>query len=148
VIEWQQLGTGARAVPKPVATPRIWAVAFAGALLLMPVLGLIGVSDRPALALSALSLLAAALGLWAKFVAAPGTALLCWLFLNSFGVPPVGELSWAAERDLAWIGCLLTATVVGTAVARVVNARAAYRRITPATPAVPSAQGPVRTHPR
>ncbi|WP_330281528.1 hypothetical protein [Streptomyces sp. NBC_00588] len=133
MIVWQQLGTGARAVPKPVATPRIWAVAFAGALLLMPVLGLIGLTDRPVLALLALSLLAAALGLWAKFVAAPGTALLCWLFLNSFGVPPVGELSWAAERDLAWLSCLLTATVVGTAFARVANARAAYRRITPAT---------------
>jgi hypothetical protein len=60
-----------------------------------------------------------------------GTAVLCWLCLNAFSVPPAGKLEWVAHRDAARLGCLLTAAVAGTVVARIVNARAAYRRVTP-----------------
>lgn len=131
MIEWRQLSVGMRPVPEPVATPVIWSAAFAGALLLVAVLNSLGGHGRPTLALIALSLFAAVLGLCARFVAAPGTAVLCWLFLNGFAIPPVGVLTWAGGRDGTWLACLLGATVVGTACARVVNARAGYRRITP-----------------
>jgi hypothetical protein len=131
VVEWVRVGSGARAVPEPVATPFVWSAAFGGALLLMAVFTLLGGIGRPTPALVALSLLAALLGLCARFLAAPGTAVLCWLFLNGFGIPPAGTLSWAGPRDAFWLGCLLAAALTGTAVARVVNARAAYRRVTP-----------------
>ncbi|EFD64821.1 LOW QUALITY PROTEIN: integral membrane protein, partial [Streptomyces lividans TK24] len=84
MIEWVPLGSGARPVPRPVAAPLVWAGAFGGALLLVGLLnGIVG-AGRPGLALVALSLLAALLGLCARFTAAPGTAVLCWLSLNGF----------------------------------------------------------------
>ncbi|MBA2809936.1 hypothetical protein E0500_021660 [Streptomyces sp. KM273126] len=131
MVEWVRIGSGGRAVPDPVATPFVWSGAFGGALVLMAVFTLLGGVGRPTPALVALSLMAALLGVWARFVAAPGTAVLCWLFLNGFGIPPAGTLSWAIARDTFWLACLLSAALTGTAVARVVNARAAYRRITP-----------------
>jgi hypothetical protein len=97
--------------------------------------------DRPELALSALSLLAALLGLCARFTAAPGTALLCWLFLNGFAIPPAGTLTWAGHRDTTWLTCLLTAALIGTALARLVHARAAYRRLAPGHARSDSAAG-------
>ncbi|KUF16459.1 hypothetical protein [Streptomyces silvensis] len=130
MIEWVRLSTGARAVPQPVATPFVWSAAFVGALLLVSVSNHLGGHGEPTAALVALSLLAALLGLCARFTAAPGTAVLCWLFLNTFGIPPAGRLTWAGHRDTAWLACLLAATVGGTVVARVVNAWAAYRRVT------------------
>ncbi len=118
MIEWVSLGGAARAN------------ACAGALTLVALhLTLLG-PDRPAPALVALSLLAALLGLPARFTAAPGTAVLCWLFLNGFAIPPAGTLTWAGQRDTLWFTCLLTATLLGTATARVHHARAAYRRVT------------------
>ncbi|MEW2396203.1 hypothetical protein [Streptomyces sp. NPDC046862] len=131
MVEWVRIGSEARAVPQPVATPFVWSAAFGGALLLMALFTLLGGIGRPTPALVALSLMAALLGLCARFVAAPGTAVLCWLFLNGFGIPPAGTLSWAGHRDTFWLGCLLAAALTGTAVARVVNARAAYRRVSP-----------------
>lgn len=130
MIEWVRLSTGARAVPQPVATPLVWSAAFTGALLLVAITNHLGGHGRPAMALIALSLLAALLGWCARFTAAPGTAVLCWLFLNGFAIPPAGHLTWAGHRDTTWLACLLAATVAGTAVARIINARAAYRRIT------------------
>ncbi|WP_128379305.1 hypothetical protein [Streptomyces cavernae] len=127
MIEWRQVTSEARAVPSPVATPLVWSAAFGGALLLVAVLSPAG----PTLALVGLSLFAGLLGLCARFVAAPGTAVLCWLFLNGFGIPPAGRLTWAGHRDTLWLGCLLAAAIAGTVLARIVNARAAYRRITP-----------------
>lgn len=127
MIEWRQFASEARAVPSPVATPLVWFAAFGGALLLVAVLS----PGGPTLAFVGLSLFAGLLGLCARFAAAPGTALLCWLFLNGFAIPPVGRLTWAGPRDTVWLGCLLAAAVAGTALARIVNARAAYRRITP-----------------
>ncbi|EOY52304.1 integral membrane protein [Streptomyces lividans 1326] len=111
----------------------MWAGAFGGALLLVGLLnGIVG-AGRPGLALVALSLLAALLGLCARFTAAPGTAVLCWLSLNGFAIPPAGTLTWTGRRDAFWLACLLGAALVGTALARLVHARAAYRRLTTAT---------------
>lgn len=129
MIEWVFLSAGARPVPRPVATPLVWAAAFGGALLLVATLNTLVGPDRPALALTALSLLAAVLGGRSRFTAAPGTAALCWLFLNAFAIPPLGTLSWAGHRDTFWLSCLLAAALIGTAVARLAHARAAYRRI-------------------
>jgi uncharacterized membrane protein (UPF0136 family) len=111
----------------------VWAAAFGGALALVALLNVIVGSGRPGFALAVLSLLAALLGLCARFTAAPGTALLCWLSLNGFAIPPAGTLTWAGRRDALWLACLLGAALVGTALARLVHARAAYRRLTTAT---------------
>ncbi|TQJ47433.1 hypothetical protein OHU34_36115 [Streptomyces sp. NBC_00080] len=137
MIEWVSLRAGARPVPQPVATPVVWATAFGGALVLVAVHNILVGSERPGFALAALSLLAALLGLCARFTAAPGTAVLCWLTLNGFAIPPVGTLTWAGHRDTFWLTCLCAATLVGTVLARIVQARAAYRRIA-AEPVTPS----------
>ncbi|TPQ22408.1 hypothetical protein [Streptomyces sporangiiformans] len=129
MIEWLPLSAETRPVPQPVATPLVWAAACGGALLLVALLNSLAGTGRPALALAVLSLLAALLGTCARFVAAPGTAVLCWLFLNGFAIPPVGTLTWAGHRDTFWLACLVTAALTGTTLARVVNARAAYRRV-------------------
>ncbi|WP_121709660.1 hypothetical protein [Streptomyces sp. E5N91] len=42
-------------------------------------------------------------------------------------------LTWTGRRDAFWLACLLGAALVGTALARLVHARAAYRRLTTAT---------------
>lgn len=135
MIEWVPLGTGPKPVPRPVATPLVWAAAFGGAPLLVALLNTVAGTDHPDLALTGLSLLAAALGLCARFTAAPGTAVLCWLFLNGFAVPPAGTLSWTGPRDTLRLACLLTAALVGTVVARLAHARAAHHRLTPRTEA-------------
>ncbi len=133
MIEWVPLGSGPRPVPRPVAAPLVWAGAFGGALALVALVnGTVGYG-RPGLALALLSLLAALLGLCARFTAAPGTALLCWLSLNGFAIPPAGTLTWGGRRDAFWLACLLGAALAGTALARLVHARAAYRRLTTAT---------------
>ncbi|CAM5633522.1 hypothetical protein [Streptomyces fumanus] len=132
MIEWVPLGSGPRPVPRPVAAPLVWAAAFAGALVLVAVLNTVVGPGRPGLALSVLSLLAGLLGLCARFTAAPGTAVLCWLSLNGFAVPPAGTLTWTGSRDTLWLACLFAAAVAGTALARVVHARAAYRRLSTA----------------
>ncbi|MET9833964.1 hypothetical protein ABZ078_32765 [Streptomyces sp. NPDC006385] len=135
MIEWVSLGTGARPVPRPAATPLVWAAAFGGALALVALLNVLVGPGRPSLALTALSLLAALLGLRSHFAAAPGTAVLCWLFLNGFAIPPAGTLTWAGHRDTFWLSCLLAATLLGTTLARLLHARAAYRRVTAGTDA-------------
>ncbi|MGW0839437.1 hypothetical protein ACWD26_04650 [Streptomyces sp. NPDC002787] len=137
MIQWVSLGTGPRPVPQPVATPLVWATAFGGAMALVALLNALVGTDRPGLALAALSLLSALLGLHARFTAAPGTAALCWLFLNGFAIPPVGVLTWANPRDTFWLTCLLAAALTGTALARLLQARAAYRRLTTAHPPFP-----------
>jgi hypothetical protein len=73
---------------------------------------------RPGLALALLSLPAALLGLCARFTAAPGTAVPCWLFLNGFAIRPAGILTWTGHRDTLWLTCLLAAALIGTALAR------------------------------
>ncbi|WP_416963642.1 hypothetical protein [Streptomyces sp. Agncl-13] len=130
MIDWVPVRTGARPVPSPVATPLVWAAASGGALVLVALLNALVGPDRPSPALAALSLLSVLLGLCARFTAAPGTALLCWLFLNGFAIQPAGTLTWAGHRDALWLGCLFTAALVGTALARLLHARAAYRRVT------------------
>ncbi|MEV6124988.1 hypothetical protein AB0M23_31515 [Streptomyces sp. NPDC052077] len=138
MIEWVPLSSGARPVPRPVAAPLVWAAALGGALVLVAVLnGTVG-TGRPEFALAALSLLAALLGVCAPYAAAPGTALLCWLSLNGFAIPPAGTLTWAASRDALWLACLFGAALAGTSLARLAYARAAYRRLT-------AARGPAGT---
>ena len=142
MIQWVSLGTGPRPVPQPVATPLVWATAFAGAMALVAVHNALVGTDRPGPALAALSLLSALLGGYARFTAAPGTAALCWLFLNGFAIPPAGVLTWTNPRDTFWLVCLFTAALTGTALARLLQARAAYRRLTtaqqpPSTPELP-----------
>ncbi|MFF8643018.1 hypothetical protein [Streptomyces sp. NPDC015345] len=131
VMEWRYIAKGARAVPEPMATPLIWTAASWGSFVLVSTFDLLGALDRTSLALTALSLLAAVLGMLGRFVAAPGTALLCWALLNFFATHPTGEISWAGHRDPGWMACLLAAALLGTATARVLYARAAYRRVTP-----------------
>jgi hypothetical protein len=109
-----------------VATPLVWAATSGGALVLVALLNALTGPDRPSPALSVFSVL---LGLCARFTAAPGTAVRCRLFLNGFAVPPAGTLTWAGHRDAFWLGCLFTAALVGTALARLLHARAAYRRL-------------------
>ncbi|MDX3527540.1 hypothetical protein P1P75_14070 [Streptomyces sp. ID05-39B] len=138
MVEWVSVSTGARPVPRPVATPLVWAAASGGALLLVALLNTFVGPNRPSLALAALSLLAALLGLRARFTAAPGTAVLCWFFLNGFAIPPAGTVTWAGERDTFWLTCLFTAVLLGTALARLHYARAAYRRVTTGIDAVSS----------
>ncbi|MFD5074314.1 hypothetical protein [Streptomyces sp. NPDC058371] len=133
MIEWVTVSAGARPVPRPVATPLVWGAAFGGALSLVALLNALAGPGRPGLALTALSLLAALSGLCARFTAAPGTAVLCWLILNAFAVPPAGTLTWAGHRDTFWLACLCTAALIGTAMARCIQARAAYRRISTVT---------------
>ncbi|MFE0732550.1 hypothetical protein ACFW2X_30765 [Streptomyces antibioticus] len=134
MVEWVAFRTGSRPVPPPVATPLVWATACGGALTLVAVHTFLVGSDHPGPALAALSLLALLLGVCARFTAAPGTAVLCWLFLNGFAIPPAGTLTWAGHRDTLWLSCLCAATLLGTALARVVHARAAYHRVTGGRP--------------
>ncbi|MFF4350204.1 hypothetical protein [Streptomyces sp. NPDC001530] len=82
-------------------------------------------------AFSALCVLAALLGLTARCTAAPGTALVCWLFLNSFLIAPLGEVTWRGRSDAARIGLLPAAAFFGTLVARIINAVGAHHRTTP-----------------
>ncbi|AZM57391.1 hypothetical protein DMA15_00915 [Streptomyces sp. WAC 01529] len=131
MVEWRYVAKGARAVPEPMATPFVWTAASWGAFVLVSTLDLLGALDRTGLALAALSLLAAVLGMLGRFAAAPGTALLCWALLNVFAAHPTGEISWAGHRDPGWMACLLAAALIGTATARLLSARAAYRRVTP-----------------
>ncbi|MGY0489960.1 hypothetical protein [Streptomyces sp. WG-D5] len=141
MIKWVSLrSTGPRPVPRPVATPLVWAAAGTTALLLAALVNVLLGPGRPWLALTALALLATALGFWARFTAAPGTALLCWLFLNGFAIPPAGTWDWIAHRDPLWLTCLLAAALFGTMIARVTHARAAYRTVY-AAPAPRSALG-------
>jgi hypothetical protein len=142
MVEWVSLNTGARPVPRPVATPLVWAAASGGALSLVALLNVLAGPNRPSLALAVLSLLAALLGLRARFTAAPGTAVLCWLFLNGFAIPPAGTLTWAGHRDTFWLSCLFTAVLLGTALARLRFARAAYRRVTAEVDTAPPHPGP------
>ncbi|MFC8432835.1 hypothetical protein [Streptomyces sp. NPDC057253] len=129
MVEWVSLRTGARPVPEPVSTTLVWSAAFAGSLLLVAAVNALIGPGRPALALAVLSLLASLLGWCARFAAAPGTAVLCWLFLNGFAIPPAGTLSWSGQRDTFWLTCLLTAALTGTTLSRLGHARAAYRRV-------------------
>lgn len=48
------------------------------------------------------------------------------------------------HRDTTWLACLLTAALIGTALARLVHARAAYRRLVPdlARPDTATGDGP------
>ncbi|MET9469138.1 DUF4118 domain-containing protein [Streptomyces sp. NPDC006544] len=116
-------------MPSPVAAPSVWAVAGVTALVLVTVLNYLDGQGSPTVDLLVLCGLVAALSTGAGIGAAPGTALVCWLILNGFATPPMGELTWATGYDLGRLGCLLVAATTGTVIGRVTAARAAYRSL-------------------
>ncbi|MEU9253802.1 hypothetical protein AB0D66_18330 [Streptomyces sp. NPDC048270] len=117
-------------MPHPVATPSVWAAAGVTALVVVTVLNHLNGHGDPTIDLLLVSMACAVLSTGARLAAAPGTALVCWLALNGFATPPMGELTWSSGYDLGRLGCLLAAAGTGTAIARVAGARAAYRRTT------------------
>ncbi|GHI83117.1 hypothetical protein [Streptomyces xanthophaeus] len=131
MVQWRPLSSGASPVPQPAAAPSVWAVAGVSALVLVTALNYLNGQGDPTVDLLVLAGLAAVLSTGARLVAAPGTALVCWLILNGFATPPMGELTWAAGYDLGRFGCLLVAAVTGTAIGRLAAARAAYRSLRP-----------------
>ncbi|MGW3324305.1 DUF4118 domain-containing protein [Streptomyces virginiae] len=131
MVEWKRISTGMRPVPSPAATTSVWATAAVAAVALVAVLNLLDGPDDPAVDLLALSLAVALVSTGARLAAAPGTALLCWLVLNFFATAPVGELSWETPYDVVRLVCLLAAAGTGTAIARLIHARAAHRRLRP-----------------
>jgi hypothetical protein len=118
-------------VPEPVSTPFVWAAAFVGCFLLVAVLGAAHALSSSSVALAVLCALAALLGLPARFRAAPGIAVVCWLFLNDYAVAPHGRLVWHGEPDILRLVLLLAAAGLGTLIARIADAIGAHHRITP-----------------
>ncbi|WP_316740509.1 hypothetical protein [Streptomyces sp. MK7] len=132
MVEWRTLRTTpVRPVPEPIATPFVWAATFAGCLLLMAVLSAAGAPPSPSVMLIALGAWAMLLGLPARFRAAPGIAVVCWLFLNDYAVTPRGQLAWQGDRDIIRLLLLLAAAVLGTVIARITNAIGAHHHVTP-----------------
>ncbi|MGW6985697.1 DUF4118 domain-containing protein [Streptomyces sp. NPDC054932] len=131
MVEWKRISSGIRPVPSPAATVSVWAAAATAAAALVAVLNLLDGPGDPVVDLLALSLAVAVVSAGARLTAAPGTALLCWLVLNAFATAPIGQLTWETPYDLVRLACLLAAAGTGTVVARLTNARAAHRRLTP-----------------
>ncbi|WP_329113302.1 hypothetical protein [Streptomyces sp. NBC_01353] len=129
MLQWKRISFGVRPVPDPVTTPSVWAVTSLAALALVTAFNFLDQQGDATLDLMALSLLVALVSTGARFVAAPGTAVACWLILKAFATPPMGRLTWAAPYDLGRLACLLAAAGIGTAIARLIHARAAYRRL-------------------
>ncbi|CAM5611536.1 hypothetical protein [Streptomyces avidinii] len=131
MLEWKRISPGMRPVPTPAATGSVWAAAAVAAVALVAVLNFLDGPGDPLIDLLALSLAVAVVSTGARLTAAPGTALLCWLVLNAYASAPIGRLTWDAPYDLVRLACLLVAAGTGTVVARLTNARAAHRRLTP-----------------
>ncbi|WP_406865079.1 hypothetical protein ABZO31_33405 [Streptomyces sp. HUAS MG47] len=131
MLVWKRIGSGVRPVPPPVATAFVWAVTAGMAFAVVTAFNLLDGQGNPSFDLLTLSLTVAAVSTSARLAAAPGTALLCWLILNVFATAPIGELTWEASYDLGRIACLFVAASAGTCAARLVHARAAYRRLSP-----------------
>lgn len=136
---WRRFG-GPRPIPEPVYTPLLWAVGFLAFLLLIPILGLAGGLSHPLAASITFGAVGAVLGLSARMSAAPGTAVLCWLVHNGFVVHHHGELGWDGPADLRRLALFLAAPVLGTAIARVADAYAAYHRVGPIDTATDAAE--------
>ncbi|MBH5337591.1 hypothetical protein IHE55_23620 [Streptomyces pactum] len=132
MIEWRLISSAARPVPPPVNAPTVWAAALVSAPAVVAVHNLLNGHGDPLLDTIALCVVAAVLGAAAPLAAAPGTALVCWTFISLFATPPMGRFSWTVYHDVERLGCLLLAAAVGTVGARLIHARAAYRRIPPA----------------
>ncbi|MBT2363983.1 hypothetical protein J7E88_01190 [Streptomyces sp. ISL-10] len=131
MLVWKRISSGIRPVPTPAATSIIWAVTAITAFALVTAFNLLAEQGDPTLDLVALSLIVALVSTGARLTAAPGTALLCWLVLNTFATAPIGVLTWETAYDLGRLVCLLAAAGTGTVLARLAHARAAYRRLTP-----------------
>ncbi|WMX43720.1 hypothetical protein [Streptomyces roseicoloratus] len=131
MLEWKPISSGLRPVPTPAATSIIWTVTVVTAFALVTAFNLLDGHGDPTLDLVTLSILVALLSTGARLTAAPGTALLCWLVLNAFATAPIGVLTWEGAYDLVRLVCLLASAGIGTVVARIGHARAAYQRLTP-----------------
>ncbi|MEK9522855.1 hypothetical protein ACIOMM_09345 [Streptomyces sp. NPDC087908] len=131
MLEWKPVSSGVRPVPSAVATPSVWAVTSVVALALVTAFNFLDGHSDPGVDLLAISVVVALVSTGARLAAAPGTAFLCWLALNGFATAPLGEITWEASYDVARIACLLAAATAGTVLARLLHARAAYRRLTP-----------------
>ncbi|MEU7122434.1 DUF4118 domain-containing protein [Streptomyces zaomyceticus] len=131
MLEWKPISSGMRPVPTPVATPSVWAVTGIAAFALVTAFNLLDGHGDPTVDLMAICVIVAAVSTGARLTAAPGTAVFCWLALNAFATAPIGELTWEAPYDIARLACILAAATAGTVVARLTNARAAHRRLTP-----------------
>ncbi|MET8956545.1 hypothetical protein ACWEO4_36845 [Streptomyces sp. NPDC004393] len=81
--------------------------------------------------LIALGVWAMVLGLSARFRAAPGIAVVCWLFLNDYAVAPRGQLVWQGGHDVTRLLLLPAAALLSTLVARITNAIDAHHHVTP-----------------
>ncbi|MFE6775653.1 hypothetical protein [Streptomyces sp. NPDC057702] len=132
-VEWHRFHAQTRPVPEPLTTPRVLGVAYAAACVLVAVLWALGLLADPSTVLVVLCALAVGLGGCARLAAAPGIAVVCWIFLNSAAITPRGRLSWAGYPDAGRIGFLLAAAVLGTLIGRLSHARRAYRRTTTGT---------------
>lgn len=133
MLKWRSLSTGPKPVPEPVGTAVTWLAAAVLAPALIATHHLLDRHGDPLLDLVALCALVGVLSVCARIAAAPGTALVCWTFLSLFAVPPMGQFSWSGHHDLKRLGCLLFAAGASAAGARLLHARAAYRRISPLT---------------
>ncbi len=130
VLEWKPISSGVRPVPVPAATSIIWTITAVTAFVLVTAFNLLKEQGDPTLDLVALCLVVALVSTGARFAAAPGTALLCWLVLNAFATAPIGVLTWEMPYEVGRLVCLLAAAGAGTVTARIAHARAAYRRLT------------------
>lgn len=121
----------ARPIGEPAPTVLVWAAAFFGSSLVLLVLGASGALHRPAISMAILCLFAGAVSMCApaRAVAAPGTALVCWLLFDGFVANRGGDLTWGGYDDLRRVALLTAAALLGTAVARASAACAAYRRL-------------------
>ncbi|MBM7170167.1 DUF4118 domain-containing protein [Streptomyces sp. G44] len=91
---------------------------FAGSAGLLPVLGLTGGLHHPAAALAAYCALTAVVSAHAHLHAVPLIAAVCWLFYDGFVIHQQGELAWDGLADVHRMGLLISASLLGTATAR------------------------------
>jgi hypothetical protein len=88
--------------------------AYAGAAVVTAVLVLATGVRHPAAALIAYGLLAAVVAAHTRAIAAPGIALVAWLFDDGFIIGRHAQLSWHGAADIRRLAILLAAGAVGS----------------------------------
>jgi hypothetical protein len=88
--------------------------AHAGAAVVTAVAVLATGTRHPAAALVAYGLLAAVAAAHTRPAAAPGIALVAWLFYNGFIIGRHAHLSWHGAADVKRLAILLAASAVGS----------------------------------
>jgi K+-sensing histidine kinase KdpD len=98
--------------------------AYAGAAVVTAVVVLATGTRHPAAALVAYGLLAAIVAAHTRSAAAPGIALVAWLFYDGFIIGRHAHLSWHGAADVKRLAILLAAGAIGSALgARIRAAR-------------------------